>query len=240
MARDWDVRADQLSAEALAHGEPTAWFDRLYAEGAAGTISMPWSRDEPQRHLRDWAVHTGLSGEDRRAVVVGCGLGADAEFVAGLGFDVTGFDISPHAIAQARTRHPRSPVRYQVADVLDLPSAWSRGFDLVVEVFTMQALPDPPRAAAMDGVADLVAAGGNLVAIALRLTAADDAGVGPPFPLSQTQMDGWVRRGLSPVSLVEVDGPLWRGVYRRPADDGQAPTRPLRRRLRAGGAAAAG
>lgn len=62
MARDWDVRADELSAEALARGEPTAWFDRLYAEGAAGTVSIPWSRDEPQRHLLQWAERAGVAG----------------------------------------------------------------------------------------------------------------------------------------------------------------------------------
>ena len=39
MARDWDVRADELSAEAIADGEPTAWFDRLYAAGDAGEVS---------------------------------------------------------------------------------------------------------------------------------------------------------------------------------------------------------
>ena len=53
MERDWDLRADELSARAIADGEPTAWFDRLYAEGATGTVSMPWDRDEPHVLLRD-------------------------------------------------------------------------------------------------------------------------------------------------------------------------------------------
>ena len=53
--RDWDLRADELAAGAIARGEPTAWFDELYAEGRAGTVSMPWDRTEPQVLLREWA-----------------------------------------------------------------------------------------------------------------------------------------------------------------------------------------
>jgi hypothetical protein len=30
-------RARQLSAESVAEGDPTGWFERLYAEGRAGT-----------------------------------------------------------------------------------------------------------------------------------------------------------------------------------------------------------
>jgi hypothetical protein len=50
--------------------------------------------------------------------VAGCSLGADAEYVAALGFDTTGFDttgfdISGTAIRLARQRFPRfhRPVR---------------------------------------------------------------------------------------------------------------------------------
>src|SRR6476659_9628921 len=66
MTRDWDVRAGELSGEAIAGGEPTAWFDRLYAAGAAGEISLPGERDEPQVLLREWADASGLSGAGRR------------------------------------------------------------------------------------------------------------------------------------------------------------------------------
>ena len=50
--RDWNLRADELSAGAIARGEPTAWFDALYAAGSAGEVSMPWDRTAPQVDLR--------------------------------------------------------------------------------------------------------------------------------------------------------------------------------------------
>lgn len=39
-----------------------------------------------------------------RAVVIGCGLGDDAEYLASMGYEVTAFDISPTAIAMCHTR----------------------------------------------------------------------------------------------------------------------------------------
>jgi hypothetical protein len=44
---DWDDLGDRLAAQSIASGGPTGWFDRLYAAGAAGEVSMPWSRRTP-------------------------------------------------------------------------------------------------------------------------------------------------------------------------------------------------
>lgn len=45
-------------------------------------------------------------GEGLSAVVVGCGLGDDAEALAAAGFAVTAFDVSGSAIAWAKERFP--------------------------------------------------------------------------------------------------------------------------------------
>lgn len=214
MTRDWNLRADELAAEAIAGGEPTAWFDRLYAAGAAGEVSLPWEREAPHPLLKQWMEAGDVGGDGRRAVVVGCGLGADAEHCARRGFATTGFDIAGTAVRLARERHPGTAVDYRVADLLDLPVQWSRAFDLVVEIFTIQALPDPPRAAAMRAVAELVAPGGTLLAVAFRRTDRDLDG-GPPFPLDRSVMER-LGEGLTMVRLEEVDEPArWRAEYRR-------------------------
>ena len=151
--------ARQLAAEAVAADDPTGWFERVYAAAEAGETQVPWDRAAPNRLLVQWATDGGLSGGGRRAVVVGCGLGDDAEFVAGLGFATTAFDISATAVRAARRRYPDSRVSYATADLLSLPAAWLESFDLVVESMTLQALPDPPRAAAITSVGRLVAPG---------------------------------------------------------------------------------
>lgn len=215
MTRDWDLRGDELASAAIARGEPTDWFDRLYAEGVAGRIDMPWDRDEPHPLLRGWAEASALDGAGRSAVVVGCGLGADAEYLAGLGFATTGFDVAPTAVETARSRHPDSPVRYLVADLLALPEELAGGFDLVVEIFTLQALPDPPRDAAARAVRTLVRPGGTLLAVAFRTDADRPSSQGPPYALDRSTMQGLATDGLRLVRLEELDGPRWRGEYAR-------------------------
>ena len=215
MVRDWDQRAGELYSAAIADGDPTAWFDRLYAAGEAGEVSMPWERDDPHPLLREWAERHDVRGEGRRAVVVGCGLGADAEYLARLGFETTGFDVAATAVRLAAERHPGTPVDYRVADLLDLPADWRHAFDLVVEIFTIQALPDPPRSGAIAGVASLVAAGGTLLAVAFRHTAGVDPLAGPPFSLTRASMESLAADGLEVLRAEELEGPLWRVEYRR-------------------------
>lgn len=216
MTRDWDERAGDLSAEAIAAGEPTAWFDRLYAEGTAGIVSMPWDRDAPQVELGHWWRERGAALAPGRAVVVGCGLGADAELLAASGHRTTAFDIAPTAVAEARRRHPDTAVDYRVADLLDLPDDLVGAFELVLEIFTLQALPDPPRAQAAAGVASLLAPGATLLVIAFRHDSADPPTGGPPYPLTHDDLDLLTRHGLETISVEELDGPRWRVELRRP------------------------
>jgi 2-polyprenyl-3-methyl-5-hydroxy-6-metoxy-1,4-benzoquinol methylase len=179
---------------------------------------MPWDRDEPHPLLREWAERDAVRGDGRRGVVVGCGLGGDAEYIAGLGFDTIGFDIAPTAVQVARERHPGSPVDYRVANLLDLPGEWHHAFDLVVEVFTIQALPDPPRSAAAAGVNGLVKAGGTLLLVEFRAGEGDDPLAGPPFSLTRATIDSLATDGLRVVRAEEVvlDGlPRWRVEYQR-------------------------
>jgi hypothetical protein len=95
----------------LAAGEPTSCFERLYGAAAAGEVEMPWDRVEPHPLLAEWAQARRAAGAGR-AGVVGCGLGAGAEYVAGLDFDTVGFDVSETAARLSRERFPRSAVHY--------------------------------------------------------------------------------------------------------------------------------
>jgi SAM-dependent methyltransferase len=210
---------DRLSAASLAAGDPTGWFDRLYAEAERGTAEVPWDRPEPSALLVEWAGRGALSGAGRRALVVGCGPGRDAEFLAGRGFAVTAFDISETAIRLARERHPGSSVDYRVADLLAPPPEWRRAFDLVVESNNVQALPRELRPAATAAVGEFVAPGGTLLVIAAAATGWGDAG--PPWPLTRAELDAFATGGLAVRSVQELpaaDDPLvvrWRAEFTR-------------------------
>ncbi|MDT4913500.1 MAG: hypothetical protein QOC66_2628 [Pseudonocardiales bacterium] len=224
MSESEDRDTARLSAQSLAAGDPTGWFERLYAEAEHGGAFVPWDRGSPNAMLVEWAA--GLTGEGRRAIVVGCGLGRDSEFVASLGFETTAFDVSPTAIETARARHPESPVHYAVADLLSLPAEWRGGFDLVVESHNVQSLPPPLHAEASAAVASLVVAGGTLLVLAAAgkvksddedRESAEATADGPPWPLTRPEIDAFAVDGVSLVSADEVlgDVPRWRAVLRR-------------------------
>jgi SAM-dependent methyltransferase len=212
--------ADAMAAQAIAAGDPTGWFEPLYAAAAAGQMAVPWDRGKPSPYLVQWATERGLTGAGRSAVIVGCGLGDDAEFIAGLGFQTTAFDISPTAIATARSRFPSSSVQYQAADLLNPPPDWLRAFDLVVESLILQALPDPPRPEAIAQLGRLVAPNGTLIVIA-RAREPEQEVDGPPWALSRPEIDALAQAGLEPVRIEDLNDPQmpwprrWRAEFRR-------------------------
>jgi SAM-dependent methyltransferase len=169
---DPDAYAQRLAAQSLAADDPTGWFEQLYAEAAEGRAVVPWFRGAPRPPLVQWAEERGVTGNGRRALVIGCGLGDDAEYVAGLGFTTVAFDVSASAIRSARRRFPDSAVEYVVADLLQPPAAWREAFDLVVESYNVQSLPKPIQPEAIVQVGRMVGRGGTLLVIAHR---ADEA-----------------------------------------------------------------
>jgi DNA-binding HxlR family transcriptional regulator len=213
-------RADtrRLAAASLAQGDATGWFEKLYAEAGDGRADVPWDRPDPSANL----MSAGLpKGEGRRALVVGCGFGRDAEYLAQMGYATTGFDISETAIRTARRRHPDSPVDYRAADLLAPPPEWRQAFDLVVESSNVQSLPRALRDQATASVAGLVAPGGTLLVLATATkdeAATDD---GPPWPLTREDVEAFARDGLRADSIEELgspDNPLlfrWRATFRR-------------------------
>jgi SAM-dependent methyltransferase len=225
---DPDERARILAAESLSAGDPTGWFERLYAGAEAGQEVVPWDRGTPHRMLVQWVRARGITGGGRRALVVGCGLGDDAEYVAGLGFDTVAFDISASAIRAARRRYPDSGVRYVAADLFDPPAEWQQAFDLVVESLTLQALPDPPRREAIRRVGQLVAPGGTLMVNARAREEDEDPGEGPPWPLTRAEIEAIAASGLEVVAIEDLHEPearRWRAEFRRPGSkiDGDLP-----------------
>jgi SAM-dependent methyltransferase len=199
--------------------DPAGWFERVYAAAEQGEGIVPWDRGGPNPVLLRWAEERGVDGAGRRALVVGSGLGGDAELIARLGFDTVAFDISPTAVKLTRRRFPDSRVDYVVADLLDAPPAWRHAFDLVVESLTAQSLPDPPRRDAIAAIAELVAPGGSLIVIA-AIHDEGERGDGPPWPLTRAEVEAFASGGLRRVAIEVVRGAQpgdrrWRAEFMR-------------------------
>ena len=139
------AKARQLAREFAQRGDATGWFERLYSQAQGNEQAIHWADQETNPNLVRWLDRRNVAGQGKLALVVGCGLGDDAEELAHRGFEVVAFDIAPTAIAWCQQRFPHSPVAYVVADVLDPPSAWQGGFDFVLEAYTLQVLPADVR-----------------------------------------------------------------------------------------------
>ena len=218
------ARAGKLAAEPAAASDATSWFELLYQAAARGEATIPWASLAPNPLLVQWAAARSLRGTGRTALVVGCGFGDDAEFVASLGFTVVAFDISPTAIDGARGRFPGSSVDYTTGDLLNPPAAWRGAFDLVVEIYTIQPLHGTARTTALSMLPRLVAPGGALLIIAhaTEESAPDRDPASFPWPLTRAEI-GSAAGLLHPVEIELLrDGESpptlrWRAEFNRTA-----------------------
>jgi pimeloyl-ACP methyl ester carboxylesterase/SAM-dependent methyltransferase len=218
----WDEQGDRLAAAALAAGDPTGWFERLYSAAAAEEVPMPWDRRQPHWTLVQWADARQLHGVGRRALVVGSGLGADAAYLASRGFATTAFDLSETAVGTARRRFPDSSATYVQANLLDPPQEWITAFDLVVEIYTVQALPLDLRRQATQNAARMVAPGGTLLVVAAIQHEGEPRPEGPPWPLTRAEMEDFATDGLVLDRIEDIADPgqpsqhRWRAEFHRP------------------------
>lgn len=192
---------------------------------AFGTLSVnegvSWATLRPDPHLVDW--FDPEPGRPGRVLVVGCGYGDDAEWLAGQGYRVTAFDIAPTAVQRCRERFPASPVDYVVADLLEPPGGWLESrFDLVVEVYTLQVLPplSDTRALAIRRLAELT--GDRLLVIAHGRDESEDGG-SMPWPVTRSELQPITKLGLTALSFEDYfddeHPPVrrFRATYRRPS-----------------------
>jgi SAM-dependent methyltransferase len=210
-----------LAAEYARKGDPTGWFEALYKEAEAGKSIVPWADRGANSGLVEFWRANPQATDGKKALVIACGLGDDAEQLAEWGFETTAFDISETAIRTARKRFPKSEVKYSVADLFQPPAKWDRKFDFVFEANTVQALPASIRAQAIQKIAGIVGPEGRLLAIVRGREAHEPEGE-MPWPLTRAELGEFVRAGLAEENFEEYfdneDPPArrFRVIYARP------------------------
>jgi SAM-dependent methyltransferase len=194
------TRLYELSAAAYANGDYTGWFETLYAEAQGNSDAIPWADRGVNGWLVNWIETAKLNLQNLQVLVVGCGLGDDAEYLAKLGAKVTAFDLSQTAIDWCHHRFPTSQVNYQAVDLFTAPAEWKFGFDLVIEIYTIQALPANIRPQAIDLISNFVAPNGKLFVVC-RGRDPEDACDNLPFPLTKDELNRFTDNGLTQVSF---------------------------------------
>jgi SAM-dependent methyltransferase len=220
------ARARALAEGAAASGDALGWFEQLYAEAETGDAVVPWADLEPNPFLVEALAARALP--PGTALVVGCGYGDDAAHLAGLGWDVAAFDVSPTSVAKAKERWASlgAAVQWETCDVLQPFRGWISHFDLVVEVYTVQVLPpgSEQRDRAPGAIASCIAPGGHLVVVARARPDGEPLGAFP-WPLDRAEVEAFGRDGELAVESIEQRSdpsedppvPRWVAWFRREA-----------------------
>ncbi|MBE0497440.1 MAG: class I SAM-dependent methyltransferase [Campylobacterales bacterium] len=170
------------------NGDPTGWFDAIYQSAKGDYSKVFWADLEPSPYLVEWLEKDAVQKPIKKACVIGCGVGDDAEALSNFGFEVTAFDISPSAIALCKKRYPDTTVCYLVEDLYDYPASWSEGFDVVYECNTLQVLPDSHRSKARVAISALLAKDGYML-VSCRSRNEGEKEEEIPKPLAKSELD---------------------------------------------------
>ncbi|MEM8830611.1 MAG: class I SAM-dependent methyltransferase [Cyanobacteria bacterium P01_G01_bin.19] len=233
-----------LAQKFYSRNDPTGWFEELYSNAAGDESAIQWADlainpnldswvkknnvrgdrkqalvvgcglgDDAQAlsdiqwadlainpNLDSWVKKNNVRGDRKQALVVGCGLGDDAQALSELGFGVTGFDISPTAIAWCKKRFPESPVNYIVDDLLNPQVINKHKYDFILESYTLQALPADVRSQGIESISKLLAHQGTLLVICRGREESEPA-TSLPFPLTKKELALFERLGLEQVEF---------------------------------------
>lgn len=200
---DARARVGEIAEEFIRKGEPKGWFEALYKEADGNVGAIPWADLEPNKAFRAWAEKHHLRGNGRRALVVGCGLGDDARFLADLGFNVTAFDISATAIEWAKKIHAGEPIEFVTADLFAAPAEWRGAFEFVLEIHTIQPLPLEMRPDVIKAIAAFVAAEGKLIVVARGREDDEPVTDAPPWALSKKDLSNFEKAGLRQIGFTD-------------------------------------
>lgn len=210
----------KLARQYAEQGNPDGWFEDFYRRADGDINKIYWADLKPNPCLLGWLRSRSPVGNNK-AVIIGCGLGDDAEALSIHGYHVTAFDISPSAIAMCRSRYPDSLVEYTVADLFTPSATWHRAFSLVYECNTIQILSGKNRAAALKAISELVAPGGFLLVSCRSRESAQEKDAFP-IPLDRHEINGFIRAGLNEIYFDAYDDdqappvPHFFAVYMRP------------------------
>jgi hypothetical protein len=101
-----------------------------------------------------------------------------------------------------------------VADLFELPADWRAAFGIVVEVMTVQSLPERLHAGAIDAITACVAPGGSLL-VRAATRPEDQPWEERPWPLRPSEIARFEAGGLERVAACSEDGFLHAAFARR-------------------------
>ena len=193
-------------------------WDRPYR----GTRMPGWDAGRVANQLKK-AVEEGKV-KPGKGLILGCGTGTNAIFLAKKGFDVTALDVAPTCltIAEAKARKAGVKVRWVVADAANPPRMGP--FDFIFDRGCYHHVRWVNVKGYVAGVRDLTRPGGQFLLLSFRAT--NDRQGKPRVKESQIRADfsaafdfQWLREmRFDSRSGIERSAPAWTVLMRRKKD----------------------
>jgi SAM-dependent methyltransferase len=119
-------------------------------------------------------------------LVAGCGRGHDARVLAKAGFDVTGLDVVPQAVEEAKrlAQAEGAKIRFSAADFFDLPPTLRGPYDWMLEHTFFCAIDPALRDRYVEVTASLIKPGGWLLGVFYHI----QPETGPPFGTTREEL----------------------------------------------------
>lgn len=153
-------------------------WERRYQSG-----DTPWEKGYAAPPLEDYLA---LYPIQEKVLVPGCGLGHDVRLLAKQGATVTGLDIAPSAIAQAKRFTQMGKIFYVLGDFFHLPQEFENKFDWLVEHTCFCAIDPNEREAYVKGAWSALKPGGKLFGIFYLNPEVEE---GPPFGVKVSELN---------------------------------------------------
>jgi SAM-dependent methyltransferase len=168
----WSKRARPLLAAAAVLGITAVlwrasrgqrWYSLVYRAFYLARLRI-WERRAPPSDLVE-LIEGPASLTPGRALDLGCGTGTDSIYLAQHGWEVTGIDMVPEALAIARRNAAAKDVsaNFLEGDVTRLRQVVQGTFDLLLDFGCFHTLPADQRPIYVDSVSAVTAPGATLL-----------------------------------------------------------------------------
>ncbi len=139
------------------------WYSLVYRALYLARLRI-WERQVPPSDLVE-LVEGPYALAHGRALDLGCGTGTDSIYLAGHGWDVTGVDMVPEALAIARRNATAKCIRanFVQGDVTRLRDVVQGAFDLVLDFGCFHTLPPDQRPGYVDCVSAVAVPGATFL-----------------------------------------------------------------------------
>lgn len=186
----------------MAHEPNELDWEAVYRHGPIERL--PWFYPALDPDMA-WAFHM-LGIRVPSILDLGTGPGTQAIELARRGFNVTGTDISPAVIAEARCRARAGEVACRFVQDDILSTRLDRQFDIVIDRGCFHVFPPERRPDYVNSVGKLIRPGGHLL---LKCFSSDAVGAAPPFRFKPSQIVELFRP--SPLQVCDIRVGLFQG-----------------------------